>query len=63
MTADMQELVAKKPTSQDIAKLASTNGSITMFEDGVQKVKGGHTTIEELLRVVPPEVTAKKRSD
>ena len=62
MTADMQELVAKKPTSQDIAKLAADNGSITMFEDGVQKVKAGQTTIEELLRVVPPEVTAKKRS-
>lgn len=61
MTADMQELVAKKPTSQDIAKLAAASGSLTMFEDGLQKVKAGQTTIEELLRVVPPEVKITKR--
>jgi type II secretory ATPase GspE/PulE/Tfp pilus assembly ATPase PilB-like protein len=30
-----------------------------MFEDGLEKAKNGITTVEELLRVVPPPHLAK----
>ena len=54
VTQDMQELISKKPSSQEIWKQARKDGSQSLFEDGVLKVKNGVTTIEELLRVAEP---------
>ncbi len=56
----MQELVAGKPTMRDIEKLAKKEGMSTMFEDGIDKVKSGVTSLEELLRVVPPPSEREK---
>ena len=50
----MQDLIPKKPSSSDIWKLARQEGSQSLFEDGVLKVKNGVTTLEELLRVAEP---------
>lgn len=55
LTPAMQELVTNEPTMQDIEQLARKEGMRTMFEDGIEKVKSGVTTVEELLRVVPPK--------
>lgn len=56
ITKEMKELLMKKPPSEDIAELAKKQGSRTMFDDGIEKVKSGVTTIQELLRVAsPPE--------
>lgn len=52
----MKDLVLKNPSSVQIWELASSQGSKTLFEDGIEKVKNGVTTIEELLRVAPPVV-------
>jgi type II secretory ATPase GspE/PulE/Tfp pilus assembly ATPase PilB-like protein len=54
VTPEMQELISKKPSSPEIWKLARKEGSASLFEDGVLKVKNGVTTIEELLRVAEP---------
>ena len=54
VTPAMQTLIVKKPSTQEIRKLARTEGSASLFEDGVLKVKNGITTIEELLRVAEP---------
>ena len=51
---DMQDLVLKHPSTAEIAHVAKSNGSHTLFEDGLEKVKNGITTIEELLRVTLP---------
>ena len=51
MTPELQELVLKHPSSQEIWELAQKQGSVSMFEDGVEKVKNGMITIAELLRV------------
>ncbi len=56
MTSEMQELIMTNPTSQDVWKLAMSQGASSMFEDGIQKVKEGLTTIEELERVVAPPI-------
>jgi len=54
MTPEMEELITHSPTGPDIAALARKQGSASMFDDGVAKVKSGVTTIAEMVRVVPP---------
>lgn len=62
MSPDMQDLIIHKPSSQDVWRLARKEGSLSLFEDGVEKVKNGVTTLEELLRVAePPEGERKKK--
>lgn len=51
---DLQDLIAKNPSTKDVSDLIKKQGFKTMFEDGLDKVKAGMTTIEELLRVVNP---------
>ncbi len=51
---EMKDLILKNPSSQEIWQLARAQGSRSLFEDGVEKVKNGLTTIEELLRVAEP---------
>ncbi|OGD62599.1 hypothetical protein A2160_06235 [Candidatus Beckwithbacteria bacterium RBG_13_42_9] len=53
--SSMKDLILKNPASHEIWALAQKNGSHSMFEDGLEKVKNGITTLEELLRVaIPP---------
>jgi type II secretory ATPase GspE/PulE/Tfp pilus assembly ATPase PilB-like protein len=54
VTQAMQDLISKKPSSQDIWRQARNDGSQSLFEDGVLKVKNGITTLDELLRVAEP---------
>ncbi|MBI5356231.1 Flp pilus assembly complex ATPase component TadA [Candidatus Collierbacteria bacterium] len=51
---DMEDLILKTPSSKEIWQLAQKNGAHSLFEDGLEKVKNGITTIEELLRVALP---------
>jgi len=56
VTPEMQELITHNPTSRQIAQQSHKQGGVSMFEDGIDKVKSGMTTISELVRVVePPE--------
>jgi len=57
VTPEMQELILTSPSNRAIETLARKQGSIPMFEDGVQKVKNGLTTVSEVGRVVPPPET------
>ncbi|MFC1622919.1 GspE/PulE family protein [Patescibacteria group bacterium] len=52
----MQDLILTDPSTNEIWRLARKEGSLSLFEDGIDKVKGGITSLEEVLRVsVPPE--------
>jgi type II secretory ATPase GspE/PulE/Tfp pilus assembly ATPase PilB-like protein len=51
-TPQLQDLISKTPSTQDITSLVKSQGFKTMFEDGVLKVKAGTTTIEEIIRVI-----------
>lgn len=53
-TPKMKELILKDHSSQQIWELAKKQGSLSLFDDGMAKVKSGVTTIEELLRVASP---------
>ena len=55
ITSDLQDLISKTPSTKEVDALVKTQGFKTMFEDGIDKVKLGITTLEELLRVVPIE--------
>lgn len=51
---DLQDLILKNPSTKEVREMAKKQGYRTLFEDGVDKVKAGITTIEELLRVASP---------
>lgn len=59
VTPEMRELILKNPSAQQVAELAKTQGSRTLFEDGLARVKSGVTTIQDLLRVVGPPAAVK----
>lgn len=54
VTPEMQALMLHSPSTQEIETLARKQGSKSMFEDGIHKVKQGATTLQEVLRVVSP---------
>jgi len=58
VTPEMQDLVLQTPSTLAIEKLARKQGSRPMFDDGIDKVKLGVTTLTEVLRVVPPAAEA-----
>lgn len=51
MTPAMRNLILTSPSTKEIWELARKEGSISLFEDGIEKVRNGITTPEELLRV------------
>lgn len=56
ISKDMESLIVQKKNSTDLLLGARKNGFMFLFEDGLDKVKSGMTTIEELLRIAaPPE--------
>lgn len=52
---ELQELIPENPSTNDVLKLARKQGFKTFFEDGLDKVKSGLTTLEELLRIANPQ--------
>lgn len=60
VTPELTDLALTSPSSRELAALAKQQGAITMFEDGLEKVKNGITTIEELLRVVERPIESQR---
>lgn len=50
-TPEIQDLIVRQATSQEIEAKAAEQGMITMWQDGFIKAVQGQTTIEEILRV------------
>ncbi|MBC7560146.1 MAG: hypothetical protein H7270_12510, partial [Dermatophilaceae bacterium] len=42
----------ERASAMTISKVALAEGMITLRHDGLSKVKAGHTSMEEILRVV-----------
>ena len=59
ITGEIQNLILHSPSTQEIWQLARKEGSKTLFEDGIEKVNAGITTLEELLRVAEPSAAPK----
>jgi len=50
----MEDLILKSPSTKEIWELAQKQKAVSLFEDGIEKVKNGVTTLEELLRIAQP---------
>lgn len=55
----MKDCISKRPSSEDVRALARKSGATSLFEDGLEKVKLGITTLEEVMRVAPPGESLK----
>ena len=54
ITPEMQEIILKNPSSKEIWDLAKEQGAHSLFDNGMDKVKEGVTTVDEVLRVAAP---------
>lgn len=54
VSEEIKDLILRNPSSEQIWKLARKQGSLPLFFDGIEKVKSGITSIEELLRISSP---------
>jgi type IV pilus assembly protein PilB len=52
VSEDIERLAVEHASAVSIGKVAREQGMITLRDDGLAKVKAGHTSIEEILRVV-----------
>ena len=52
LSEETRKLVISKSSAEEIRKVAIKEGMITLYQDGLEKLKKGATTPEELLRVV-----------
>jgi type II secretory ATPase GspE/PulE/Tfp pilus assembly ATPase PilB-like protein len=49
---DLHELVLKRESTRTLADCARKHGMRTLGQSGWEKVKAGHTTLDEVLRVI-----------
>ena len=49
---ELQELIVRRAPVTEVKEAARANNMMTLQEDGFRKCKDGHTTVEEVMRVV-----------
>jgi general secretion pathway protein E len=52
MTEDVSRLAAREATAHEIEAAAAAEGMRSLWEDGVDKVIAGLTTVDELRRIL-----------
>ena len=52
MSSEIKNMIVEEKSEFDIAKAAEADGMISLFQDGLDKVQKGLTTIEEIIRVM-----------
>ena len=61
MTPSLRHLIKPGMLSAELKNAAIKEGYRTMIEDGIEKALKGLTTIEEVFRIVPPEMEAESQ--
>ena len=61
VTADIERVIANGETADVIADTARAQGMKTLWESGIDHVRAGETSLDELLRVVEPPAEAPVR--
>ncbi len=56
MNDDFRHLISERYKESELLDLARAGGMRTLIEDGAAKVRQGETTLEELLRVIGPQI-------
>ena len=54
MNAELEHLIGKGTTADQLADAARDNGMLSLWESGLRHVLAGESTVEELLRVTDP---------
>jgi len=52
VSQEIKKLILRKAQGDEIKEIAEKEGMVPMFEDGIEKVQKGLTTVSEILRVV-----------
>ena len=52
VTEEIERMVAENASAEEMGKVARQQGMLTLRQDGMEKVRNGLTSIEEILRVV-----------
>jgi type IV pilus assembly protein PilB len=52
MSEEISKLTVEEATAEEIGRVAVEQGMLTLKEDGLEKVRMGHTSIEEILRII-----------
>ncbi len=52
MSGDLRSLIVSRPIFDDIYKQALTDGMTTLVQDGIEKIRAGTVSLDELIRVV-----------
>lgn len=55
ITPAIKELILHNPSTEQIWQVARREGARSLFEDGLDKVRSGRTTLDELIRVAEPK--------
>ena len=63
MNDDFRHLISSNYKESKLIEMARTNGMTTLIEDGIEKVKRGETTLEELVRVIGPQTKHERKCD
>jgi type IV pilus assembly protein PilB len=52
VTEEVERLIVERGTTEDLKKLATAEGMLTLRQSGLRTVRSGTTSIEEILRVI-----------
>lgn len=63
MNDDYRHLIAHNYKESELSKMVRAANCKTLLEDGLEKVKMGETTLEELLRVIGPQIRHERNCD
>ncbi|OHB29023.1 MAG: secretion system protein E [Desulfuromonadaceae bacterium GWC2_58_13] len=56
MNEDFRSMISEGYKESKLVEMARAGGMRTLIEDGVEKVRSGETTLDELLRVIGPQI-------
>ena len=61
MNDDFRHLISGNYKEGELMKMAHSSGMRTLIEDGIEKVRAGETTLEELVRVIGPQTRHERQ--
>ncbi|RJQ20824.1 MAG: response regulator [Nitrospiraceae bacterium] len=63
MNDDFRHLISGNYKEAELMNMARTSGMRTLIEDGIEKVRTGATTLEELIRVIGPQTRHERECE
>lgn len=63
MNDDFRHVISSNYKEAELIKMARVGGMLTLLEDGIEKVKTGETTLEEILRVIGSQTRYERKCE